>query len=188
MAFVLRPQAGPQEAFLASPADITIYGGAAGGGKTYALLLETLRHVDNPGFGAVIFRRQSTQIMAEGGLFDTAVEIYSQLGADIKLTPSPSATFPSGAKISFRHLGNDKEVSAWQGSQICLICYKTGKSPVFTGVYMPRDSLYPHLYPHYMNLLFFAAIPSGFFIAHVAHTTPTMRRRGKVRSEREGRP
>lgn len=123
MAFVLRPQAGPQEAFLASPADITIYGGAAGGGKTYALLLETLRHVDNPGFGAVIFRRQSTQIMAEGGLFDTAVEIYSQLGADIKLTPSPSATFPSGAKISFRHLGNDKEVSAWQGSQICLICY-----------------------------------------------------------------
>ena len=44
----LRPQQGPQEQFLSSPADIAIYGGSAGGGKTYALLLEPLRHMDNP--------------------------------------------------------------------------------------------------------------------------------------------
>ena len=31
---VLRPQFGPQEQFLATSADICIYGGAAGGGKT----------------------------------------------------------------------------------------------------------------------------------------------------------
>lgn len=37
---VLGPQAGPQTMFMASSADIVIYGGAAGGGKTYALLLE----------------------------------------------------------------------------------------------------------------------------------------------------
>ncbi len=37
---VFRPQEGPQEAFLSSPADIVIYGGAAGGGKSYALLLK----------------------------------------------------------------------------------------------------------------------------------------------------
>lgn len=120
---VLRPQAGPQEAFLSSPADITIYGGAAGGGKTYALLLEPLRHIDNPGFGAVIFRRQATQILSEGGLFDNAVEMYTPIGATMKQTPQPTAIFPSGAKVSFRHLGSDKEVHAWQGSQICLICY-----------------------------------------------------------------
>lgn len=120
---VLKPQAGPQEQFLSSSADITIYGGAAGGGKTYALLLEPLRHIDNPGFGAVIFRRQATQIMAEGGLFDNAVEMYTPIGATIKQTPQPTAIFPSGAKVSFRHLGSDKEVHAWQGSQICLICY-----------------------------------------------------------------
>lgn len=120
---VLKPQPGPQEKFLSSSADITIYGGAAGGGKTYALLLEPLRHIDNPGFGAVIFRRQATQIMAEGGLFDNAVEMYTPIGATIKQTPQPTAIFPSGAKVSFRHLGSDKEVHAWQGSQICLICY-----------------------------------------------------------------
>ena len=51
----IAPQPGPQSAFLRSDADIAIYGGAAGGGKTYALLLEALRNVDVPGFGAVIF-------------------------------------------------------------------------------------------------------------------------------------
>ncbi len=56
------PQPGPQAAFLASPADIAIYGGAAGGGKTWALLMEPLRHVRNPGFGAVIFRRTTVQV------------------------------------------------------------------------------------------------------------------------------
>lgn len=120
---VLRPQSGPQEQFLSSEADIAIYGGAAGGGKTYALLLEPLRHVDNPGFGAVIFRRQSTQITTEGGLFDNATEMYTPLGAEIVKTPNAVATFPSGARVSFRHLQYDKDVYGWQGSQICLLCY-----------------------------------------------------------------
>ena len=55
---VIKPQAGPQEQFLASPADIAIYGGAAGSGKTWGVLMEPLRHVTNtPDFYAVFFRR-----------------------------------------------------------------------------------------------------------------------------------
>lgn len=45
---LFRPQPGPQEMFLQTQADIALYGEAAGGGKTYALLLENLRHIDNP--------------------------------------------------------------------------------------------------------------------------------------------
>ena len=40
---VIRPQKGPQEKFLSTTADIAIYGGAAGGGKSYGLLIEPLR-------------------------------------------------------------------------------------------------------------------------------------------------
>lgn len=119
----IRPQAGPQELFLSTPADIGIYGGSAGGGKTYALLLENLRHSKNSGFGSVIFRRNAGQIMNEGGLWDNALELYPQIGAVPKLTPRPCMVFASSAKVSFAHLQYDSDVHSWQGSQIALICF-----------------------------------------------------------------
>ena len=63
-----RPQPGPQEMFLATPADIAIYGGSAGGGKTWGLLIEAARHHRRQGYGAVIFRRTYPEITNEGGL------------------------------------------------------------------------------------------------------------------------
>ena len=53
----IRPQEGPQEQFLASPADIVIFGGAAGGGKSRGLLMESLRNIDNPNYNGVLFRK-----------------------------------------------------------------------------------------------------------------------------------
>lgn len=97
-------------------------GGAAGGGKTWSLLYEPLRHVNNPKFGAVIFRKNSTQIMNQGGLYDAAQELYRKYpGAQPKKTPAPQWIFPSGAKISFRHLERDESCYKWQGSEICLL-------------------------------------------------------------------
>ena len=59
---ILRPQKGPQEKFLSTTADIVIFGGAAGGGKTYALLLEFLRYKNIQGLNAVIFRKNYIDI------------------------------------------------------------------------------------------------------------------------------
>lgn len=119
---IVRPQSGPQEQFLASPADIAIYGGAAGGGKTWALLLEPLRHIGNKDFGAVFFRRSTVQVRNEGGLWDESTKLYPDLGG----TPKEHVLtweFPSGASVSMAHLEHDKTVLNYQGSQIPLILF-----------------------------------------------------------------
>lgn len=120
---ILKPQKGPQEEFLSSPADIVIYGGAAGGGKTYGLLLETLRNIENPKFSALIFRKNSKQIFAPGGLWDKSQEMYIPVGAEPFKTPNPRWVFPSGASVSFNHLQLEKDVFSWQGAEIPLICF-----------------------------------------------------------------
>lgn len=117
----IQPQPGFQTEFLASAADIVIGGGAAGAGKTFALLMEPVRHVqDNGDFGAVIFRRTYPQIENEGGLWDTSISIYPFLGAK-QNENAMEWRFPSGARIKFSHLQHEKNVFDWQGSQIPFI-------------------------------------------------------------------
>lgn len=118
----VRPQEGPQAQFLGSPADIAIYGGGAGGGKTWALLMEPLRHVANPDFGAVFFRRTTVQIRNEGGLWDESTKLYPLLSASPKEI-TLEWKFPSGASVSMAHLEHDKTVSNWQGAQIALLLF-----------------------------------------------------------------
>lgn len=117
---VFAPQPGKQTEFLSTKADIAIYGGSAGAGKSFALLLEPLRHFHNPKFGGVIFRRNSTQVRNQGGLWDESLQIYTPL----KATPKQSYLewiFPSGGKMKFAHLENEASVYDWQGSQIPFI-------------------------------------------------------------------
>lgn len=119
---LLKPQDGPQESFLGTNADIAIYGGAAGGGKTFGLLLEPLRHMNVDGFGATIFRKNATQITIEGGLLDESREIYSNIeGAEYKASPRPNWTFNGKGRVAFMHIDGDADLPKWQGSQICLI-------------------------------------------------------------------
>lgn len=116
----VEPQPGPQTEFLSSEADIVIYGGAAGGGKTYGLLIEDFRHCENPGFGSVTFRRNSTQITKEGGLWDESMNLYP-LARGYPREHKLEWRFPSGARSSFSHLEYEKDVLNWQGTAICLL-------------------------------------------------------------------
>lgn len=122
MTELIKPQEGPQEAFLSSSADIAIYGGSAGGGKTWALLLEPLRHVGTEGFGAVFFRRNTTQIRNEGGLWDESEKLYPLIDGNPK-SHNLQWDFPSGVSITMAHLEYDKTALNYQGSQIPLICF-----------------------------------------------------------------
>lgn len=86
-------------------------------GKSFALLLEPLRHFQNGKFGGVIFRRQGTQVRNEGGLWQESQQLYPLLGA----TPKEMAMewkFPSGFRMKFAHLDHEKTVLDYQGSQI----------------------------------------------------------------------
>ncbi len=118
---LLAPQPGPQTEFLASPADVVIYGGAAGGGKTYGLLLEPLRHVNVPGFGAVIFRRTTKQVRNKGGLWDTATTIYGRLPGARLLESVLTVQWPNQVDVTFAHSEYEKDVYSWDGSQIPLL-------------------------------------------------------------------
>ena len=113
----IKAQDGYQQIALSSKADIVIGGAAAFVGKTFALLLDPLRHVHIPNFGGVIFRRTSVQIRNEGGLWDTSVKLYPVLRGEARES-SLDWKFPSGAKLSFRHLEYEKNKYDWQGAQI----------------------------------------------------------------------
>lgn len=113
----LKPQPGPQSQFIACGADIVVYGGAAGGGKSFGLLIDPLRHHRNKHFGGVIFRRTMTQVRNQGGLWDESMTIYPLFQAKPRAHVL-SWDFPSGMGMSFSNLEHEKDVLNYQGAQI----------------------------------------------------------------------
>ena len=119
----IKAQPGPQTQFMQSSADIIVYGGGAGGGKTFALLMEPLRYAVNvPNFTCVMFRRNTVQVRNPGGLWDESEKLYPHAGGE-GASHNLTWRWPEGGTIKFSHLEHDKNVHDWQGSQIALICF-----------------------------------------------------------------
>lgn len=111
---------------LASPADIVVFGGSAGGGKTWALLIEPLRHVRRGRFRCVIFRRTYPEISNPGGMWDESGVIYRPMGAEPRMTtlewsfPVDPAT-GDAAVVKMAHMQHLDDRKAWDGAQVPLI-------------------------------------------------------------------
>jgi predicted phage terminase large subunit-like protein len=135
----IRPNDGPQWDFVAHDADVVVYGGEAGGGKTFGLLLDPLRYVSDSGWRGMICRRTFPQVTNPGGLWDEASDLYQRcFPTRLKLNQSAhSIRFPSGATLTFRALQHEKDVYNLQGAQIAWLGYDEGTH------FSWRQALYP---------------------------------------------
>ena len=117
----IEPNEGPQAAYFDADADIVIYGGQAGGGKTFGLLVDAMRDVDTARYGAVIFRRELTRITNEGGMWDEAQDLYPPRGGISRQSPRMEFRWPNRAKVQFAHLEHEDTKRAWTGAQIAFL-------------------------------------------------------------------
>lgn len=119
---IIGPQPGPQTDLLACAADICIYGGGAGGGKTFGMLLDFLQHYEDRESQSVFFRRTTPEIKAVGGPWETALELYSMFDA-YPVESKNKIVFPSKAEMRFCHLENEKDKTKHQGDQIAVMYF-----------------------------------------------------------------
>jgi len=108
--------------FLGSHADITIYGGAAGGGKTFSVVADPLKRWRNGQFSATIFRRTYQDIVRPGALWDESMKIYPLFQGDPNLS-SHTWSFPSGMKVAFAGLQYEQDLMSWRGAQMPAIYF-----------------------------------------------------------------
>lgn len=110
---IFSPNPGPQEDFLAAPETDVLFGGAAGGGKSYAFVIDPLRYAHKRGHRALLLRKSLKELRE---LIDTTRELYPQIfpGAKYKETEK-MWIFPSGARFEFGYLERESDVYQYQG-------------------------------------------------------------------------
>lgn len=96
-----------------------LYGGAAGGGKSDALLAEALRQVAVPHYKAIIFRKTMPQCRE---LIDRSLLLYKNaFPKAVYNSTSYIWTFPSGASIQFASIPHANDRLKYQGQQFDFI-------------------------------------------------------------------
>ena len=110
---IFRANEGPQTDFLAAADTDVLYGGAAGGGKSYAMIVDPLRFAHRAAHRALILRRSMPELRE---LIDKSRELYPQAFPGCKFREVEKIwTFPSGAKLEFGYLERDADVYRYQG-------------------------------------------------------------------------
>lgn len=122
-----KAQEGKQKLALDTKADVMIYGGAAGSGKSRLILLKALKYAANdPNFEGVLFRRTSPPLRGAGGLFTEAKKLYSTLRPRIR-EKDMEIIFDGktkGGTLKFTHLENEGDAEGnHQGLQYSMIAF-----------------------------------------------------------------
>lgn len=118
---IFTPNPGPQTEFLAASEREVLYGGAAGGGKTYSLIADPMRYFDNPQFNGLILRRTNDELRE---IIWKTQEIYPKAFKGAKWQEKKSQwVFPSGARLWLTYLERDEDVLRYQGQAFSYIAF-----------------------------------------------------------------
>ena len=116
---VFRPNKGPQVDFLAAPEKEVLYGGAAGGGKSFAMLVDLLRYASNGNHRALLLRRTLSELTE---LIDQSRKLYPKAFPGAVFRESKNTwSFPSGATALFSYVDKDNDVTRYQGQSFTWI-------------------------------------------------------------------
>ena len=110
---IFEPNPGPQTAFLAATEQEVLYGGSAGGGKSYAMVADPVRYFNNPHASMLLVRR-STEELRE--LISVSKQLYPKAIPGIKFMERDKTwVAPSGATLWMSYLDRDDDVMRYQG-------------------------------------------------------------------------
>ena len=110
---IFKPNEGPQTDFLAAGEREVLYGGSAGGGKSYAMLADPLRYMGHPDFSGLLLRHTTEELRE---LIFKSQEMYPKIWKGIKWSERKMQwTAPSGARLWMSYLDKEDDVLRYQG-------------------------------------------------------------------------
>lgn len=118
--YIPYPPSPKQLTFLMLDCKEAFYGGAAGGGKSTALLMAALMYVHVPNYAAILFRRSYTDLALPGALMDIAMQWLRE--TDAQWEPMKRQwRFPSGATVGFGYLDSESDKYRYQSAEFQFI-------------------------------------------------------------------
>lgn len=106
---------------MAAPEREVLYGGAAGGGKSYAILADPMRYMVHPQFSGLILRHTTEELRE---LIWKSQELYPKIYPGIKWSERKMQwEAPSGARLWMSYLDRDEDVMRYQGLSFSYIAF-----------------------------------------------------------------
>jgi hypothetical protein len=133
---IFAPNPGPQTEFLAANEREVLYGGSAGGGKSYGLLADPMRYFGSANFNGIILRRTNDELRE---LIWKSQEIYPKAFPGARWQEKKSQwVFPGGGRLWMTYLERDEDVLRYQGQAFNYIAFDelTQHATPFTWNYM----------------------------------------------------
>ena len=116
---IIGPKSPKQYDFMHTEADITVFGGAAGAGKSYLGVLDFLKHVHDKNFRGCMVRRTTPQLTGPGGLLEKAQALFELIDPKVRWRDKQDHfVFSSGAKVYLRHFQDLKAKDNFQGWEV----------------------------------------------------------------------